>query len=293
VPQLRPKPDAIAPEIRRNCVGIQPQLHENQPQLRENQPQLRGSRRAIASEPRAICVGSAERARALCVRAQCIVRRCAVRCASVRRIAVARRELPVAGGRGRWQWTLRRPPVPFTCAIAKGPRWSRRWRHGERGRGRLRREARARGPRARAPRARAPRAAPKGEDGHPRRRAAGAAHQGRAAQARLREGEPRGRGARSRASANGVDARRALQRRAPAAAPARLWRAGPAVGSALLRATHCQQCVSPTCRLRVRRRLPPAARPPSYTCVMRGRCPLLARPGVLCCVSECVAPSFS
>jgi len=43
VPQLRPKPDAIAPEIRRNCVGIQPQLRENQPQLRENQPQLRGS----------------------------------------------------------------------------------------------------------------------------------------------------------------------------------------------------------------------------------------------------------
>jgi len=53
---------------------------------------------------------------------------------------------------------------------------------------------------------------------HLRRRAAGHAHQGRAAQARLREGEPRGRGARSRASANGVDARRALQRRAPAAA---------------------------------------------------------------------------
>ena len=183
MPQLRPKPDAIAPEIRRNCVGIQPQLRENQPQLRENQPQLRDS------QPRN-CVGAAcdlrrkRRARALCVRAQCIVRRCAVRCASVRRIAVARRELPVAGGRGRWQWTLRRPPVPFTCAIAKGPRWSRRWRHGERGRGRLRREARARGPRARAPRARAPRAAPKGEDGHPRRRAAGAAHQGRAAQAR-------------------------------------------------------------------------------------------------------------
>jgi len=49
----------------------------------------------------------------------------------------------------------------------------------------------------------------------------------------------------------------------------------------------------PARRLRVRRRLPPAARPPSYTCVMRGRCPLLARPGVLCCVSECVAPSFS
>ena len=75
VPQLRPKPDAIAPEIRRNCVGIQPQL-------RENQPQLRGSRRAIASEPRAICVGSAERARfaserrALCVGAQCDVRQC-------------------------------------------------------------------------------------------------------------------------------------------------------------------------------------------------------------------------
>ena len=82
VPQLRPKPDAIAPEIRRNCVGIQPQLRENQPQLRENQPQLRGSRRAIASEPRAICVGSAERARfasersALCVGAQCDVRQC-------------------------------------------------------------------------------------------------------------------------------------------------------------------------------------------------------------------------
>ena len=249
VQQLRPKPDAIAPEIRRNCVGIQPQVRENQPQLRGSQPRN--------------CVGAAcdlrrkRRARALCVRAQCIVRRCAVRCASVRRIAVARRELPVAGGRGRWQWTLRRPPVPFTCAIAKGPRWSRRWRHGERGRGRLRREARARGPRARAPRARAPRAAPKGEDGHPRRRAAGAAHQGRAAQARLREGEPRGRGARSRASANGVDARRALQRRAPAAAPARLWRAGPAVGSALLRATHCQQCV----RLPRVARLPAACAP--------------------------------
>ena len=28
MPQLRPKPDAIAPEIRRHCVGIQPQLRE-------------------------------------------------------------------------------------------------------------------------------------------------------------------------------------------------------------------------------------------------------------------------
>ena len=64
------------------------------------------------------------------------------------------------------------------------PRDGARSRHGERGRGRLRRGARARGPRARGPRARAPRAPPKGEDGHPRRRAAGAAHQGRAAQAR-------------------------------------------------------------------------------------------------------------
>jgi hypothetical protein len=82
VPQLRPKPDAIASEIRRNCVRIPTQLRENQPQLREKQPQLRGSPAAIASEPRAICVGSAERARfasernALCVGAQCDVRQC-------------------------------------------------------------------------------------------------------------------------------------------------------------------------------------------------------------------------
>jgi hypothetical protein len=173
--QLRPRSDAIASEFSRNCVKISRNCVKISRNCVVLSAQLRRSRVRFASE--------AQSARA-CVRAQCIVRRCAVRCASVRRIAVARRELPVAGGRGRWQWTLRRPPVPFTCAIAKGPRWSRRWRHGERGRGRLRREARARGPRARAPRARAPRAAPKGEDGHPRRRAAGAAHQGRAAQAR-------------------------------------------------------------------------------------------------------------
>ena len=107
--QLRPRSDAIACEFRRNCVKIS----RNCAVLCRN------------------CVGAAcdlrreHRARALCVRAQCVARRCAVRCASVRRIAVARRELPVAGGRGRRQWTPRRPPVPIICAAAaKAPRWS-------------------------------------------------------------------------------------------------------------------------------------------------------------------------
>ena len=111
---------------------------------------------------------------------------------------------------------------------------------------------------------------------------------------------------RSGTSAAGVDARRALQRRAPAAAPARMWRAGAAGGSALLRDSHCQQRVRlppaarspaacapqtaarparppPARRLSVRHRLPPESKAlPSRASVRRAEWP----PGEACCVSR-------
>jgi hypothetical protein len=168
-------------------------------------------------------------------------------CAPCDRCGVrARATCVVASGRGRRQGKPRRPPVPIICAAAaKAPRWSPKPARGARTG-----TAPARSPGTWPPSTRPPSASPPGA-AQRRGRTPSATCSGRCASGARGPSSPGA--ARSRASANGMDARRALQRRVPAAAPARMWRAGAAVGSALLRATHCQQCV----------RLPPAARSPA------------------------------